>query len=98
MSRRGAGSLWREQTMNYRILLLLAASALLLPGEARAQLVSGYRYDHAVVGPLGGVSVGQRSGGVVVGPFGATTGMSRSGTYVAPSGATVQYAERSGSV
>src|SRR5262245_33495395 len=82
--------------MNFRQLLLLATSAVLLPGEATAQLGSGYQYERAVVGPGGGASVTQRS--TVAGPFGAATGVSRSGSYVTPSGGTVEYAERSGAV
>jgi hypothetical protein len=84
--------------MNYRLLFLPVAAALLLPAEAPAQLVSGYRYEHALVGPGGGMAVGQRSGGVVAGPLGASSWGSRSGSYVAPSGATVEYAQRSGAV
>ena len=84
--------------MTYRLLFLLAASALLLPGEAPAQLAAGYRYERAVVGPGGGMYIGQRSGGAIAGPFGAAAGVSRRGAYVAPSGATVQYGERSGAV
>src|SRR5262245_44117697 len=98
MSRRDAGPRRREQTMNYRRLILLAASALLLPGKASAQLASGYQYQRTVVGPDGGVYVGQRSGGAIAGPFGAAAGMSRSGSYVAPSGATLEYSQRSGGV
>jgi hypothetical protein len=41
------------------------------------------------------VFVGQHSGGAVAGPFGAA-GAWRSGSYIAPSGATYEYAERSG--
>ena len=84
--------------MNHRLLFLAAAAALLLPAEAPAQLMSGFRYEQSVVGPGGGMHVGQRSGGAIAGPFGASSWESRSGTFVAPSGATVQYAERSGAV
>src|SRR5262245_50620325 len=81
--------------MSFRQLFLLAASAVLLPGEATAQLGSGYQDERAVVGP-GGASVTLRSS--VAGPFGTTTRVSRSGSYVTPSGGTVEYAERSGAV
>jgi hypothetical protein len=84
--------------MKYRFLFVLAAAAFLVPGQARAQLASDYYYQRAAVGPGEGMYVGQRSGGMVAGPFGAAGGMSRSGSYVAPSGATVDYAERSGAV
>src|SRR5262245_53905678 len=51
------------------------------------------------VGPAGGsMFVGQRSTAAVAGPFGTATGVSRSGSYVAPGGATVEYAQRSGAV
>jgi hypothetical protein len=84
--------------MRYQLVFSLAASAFLLPGEASAQVASGYQYQRTVVGPGGGVHSAQRSGGTVAGPFGATTGVAQSGTYVAPGGATVQYNSRSGSV
>jgi hypothetical protein len=84
--------------MNHRLLFLLAASAFLLPGEASAQLSSRYRYERTVVGPEGGVSVEQQSSRAVAGPFGAATRVSRSGSYVASSGATLEYSHRYGSV
>jgi hypothetical protein len=84
--------------MKHRLFFLLAAPALLLPGEAPAQFGGGYQYERAVVGPGGGMYVGQRSGGAVVGPFGGAAGFSRSGSYVGPGGATVQYAQHGGTV
>jgi hypothetical protein len=83
--------------MNYRSLLVLVGSAVLLSGEANAQ-PADYYYQRAVVGPGGGVSVAQRSGVAVPGPFGTTATTSRSGYAVTPGGGTVGYAERSGAV
>jgi hypothetical protein len=83
--------------MRYQPFFLLAVSAVLLPGAALAQPVSGYRYQRTAVGPAGAYTE-QRSGAVVPGPFGAVAGTTRSGSYVAPSGATLEYAERSGAV
>src|SRR5262249_42760438 len=77
----------RDQTMNHRILFVLSAAVLLVPGEAPAQPASGYQYQRTVVGPGGGVYNEQRGGGTVAGPFGATAGMTRSGYYVASGGA-----------
>src|SRR5262245_44813636 len=84
--------------MKVRLLFLLAPAALLLPGEALAQLGSGYRYERTVVGPGGGVYAEQRSGRAVAGPFGAAVRAERSGSYVAPDGATLEYSHRSGGV
>jgi hypothetical protein len=84
--------------MRYQLVFSLAAAAFLLPGEASAQVASGYQYQRTVVGPGGGAYSAQRSVGTVAGPFGATTGVARSGSYVAPGGATVEYNSRSGSV
>jgi hypothetical protein len=57
-----------------------------------------YSYPPGVLGPAEGVAVDQRSSSTYAGPFGMTTSGTRNSYYVAPSGATVQYAERSGSV
>jgi hypothetical protein len=69
-----------------------------LPGEAPGPLTSDYQYERSAVGPDGGTYYGQGSGRTVAGPLGMASGMSRSGSYVAPSGATVEYDERSGAV
>jgi hypothetical protein len=84
--------------MSNRLLFLLAAPAVFLPGQALAQFSSGYQYERSVVGPGGGVAVTRQSSVSVGGPFGAAHRVAQSGTFVSPTGGTVQYSERSGSV